>query len=242
MIARTLPAVLFGPIAGTLVDRLDRKRIMIVADIGRGLMYAAMVFVGHLWAVYALSFAIECLSLVWGPARDASMPEPRPAAAARQRELDRPGLDVRHPPTRRDRLHRARRLEHPPQPRDPVPLGARPGGAVVPGRRHVRVLRRDDQPGPDPSVAGDDHGTAGLLADLAGRPRRDQFPARELDGVRDDGRDRRRLLRRRGGPRPCPDLRGADARRRRRRLGVHRHVLRGRDRPRDGEREPGCAS
>ena len=74
MLARTLPAVLFGPIAGTLVDRLDRKRIMITADIGRGLMYAAMVFVGHLWAIYALSFAIECLSLVWGPARDASLP------------------------------------------------------------------------------------------------------------------------------------------------------------------------
>ena len=74
MIARTLPAVLFGPIAGTLVDRLDRKRIMIAADIGRGLMYAAMVFVGQLWAIYALSFAIECLSLVWGPARDASLP------------------------------------------------------------------------------------------------------------------------------------------------------------------------
>ncbi|HEX5937687.1 MAG TPA: dTMP kinase, partial [Actinomycetota bacterium] len=74
MLARTLPAVLFGPIAGALVDRLDRKRIMITADIARGLLYAAMVFVGQLWAIYVLSFAIECLSLVWGPARDASLP------------------------------------------------------------------------------------------------------------------------------------------------------------------------
>ena len=40
MIARMLPAILFGPIAGALVDRLDRKQIMIVADIGRGAMYA----------------------------------------------------------------------------------------------------------------------------------------------------------------------------------------------------------
>ena len=61
MLARTLPAVLFGPIAGTLVDRLDRKR-PITADICRGLMYAAMVFVSQLWAIYVLSFAIECLS------------------------------------------------------------------------------------------------------------------------------------------------------------------------------------
>ena len=74
MIARTLPAVLFGPVAGALVDRLDRKRIMITADVARGLMYAAMVFIGQLWGIYVLSFAIECLSLVWGPARDASLP------------------------------------------------------------------------------------------------------------------------------------------------------------------------
>ena len=72
--ARTLPAFLFGPIAGTLVDRLDRKRLMIVADLARGAMYLSMVFLRELWAIYLLSFAIECLSLLWGPARDASLP------------------------------------------------------------------------------------------------------------------------------------------------------------------------
>ncbi len=75
MLARTLPAVLFGPIAGALVDRLDRKRIMIIADLARGAMYAAMVFIGQLWAIYALSFVIESFSLAWGPARDASLPK-----------------------------------------------------------------------------------------------------------------------------------------------------------------------
>jgi dTMP kinase len=74
MIARTLPAFLFGPIAGSLVDRLDRRKLMIVADLSRGAMYVSMVFVRDLWAIYLLSFAIECLSLVWGPARDASLP------------------------------------------------------------------------------------------------------------------------------------------------------------------------
>ncbi len=74
MIARTLPAFLFGPIAGALVDRLDRKQLMIVADLARGAMYLSMVFVHELWAIYLLSFAIECLSLLWSPARDASLP------------------------------------------------------------------------------------------------------------------------------------------------------------------------
>jgi dTMP kinase len=74
MLARTLPAFLFGPIAGSLIDRLDRKKIMIVADLGRATLYLSMAFIGKLWAIYLLSFVIECLSLLWGPARDASLP------------------------------------------------------------------------------------------------------------------------------------------------------------------------
>jgi dTMP kinase len=74
MTARMLPAVLFGPIAGALVDRVDRKRIMMLSDIGRGVMYATMAFAGRLWVIFLLSFAIECLSLLWSPARDATLP------------------------------------------------------------------------------------------------------------------------------------------------------------------------
>ena len=74
MTARMLPAVLFGPFAGALVDRTDRKQIMIIADLGRAVMYGSMAFVAELWAIFLLSFAIECLSLLWTPARDASLP------------------------------------------------------------------------------------------------------------------------------------------------------------------------
>jgi dTMP kinase len=74
MIARSLPAFLFGPIAGVFVDRLDRKRLMIAADLIRGALYVTMVFLQQLWAIYLLSFVIECLSLVWGPSRDAALP------------------------------------------------------------------------------------------------------------------------------------------------------------------------
>src|SRR5438128_2555366 len=74
MIARMLPSVLFGPLAGVMVDRIDRKRLMMTADISRGVMYASMPFLHALAAIYALSFFIECLSLVWGPAKDSSIP------------------------------------------------------------------------------------------------------------------------------------------------------------------------
>lgn len=74
MVARMLPAVLFGPIAGVLADRADRKRVMIVADLARAALYAAMPFLGRLWGIYLASFVIECFSLLWTPSRDASLP------------------------------------------------------------------------------------------------------------------------------------------------------------------------
>jgi dTMP kinase len=74
MVARMLPAILFGPFAGALVDRVDRKRIMILADLARAGLYATMPFLGKLWLIFLVSFVIECFSLLWTPARDASLP------------------------------------------------------------------------------------------------------------------------------------------------------------------------
>ncbi|MFB3737591.1 MAG: dTMP kinase [Candidatus Velamenicoccus archaeovorus] len=74
MTARMLPSILLGPIAGALVDRIDRKKLMITADVSRGLLYASMPFLSNVWAIFLLSFAIESLALVWTPARDASLP------------------------------------------------------------------------------------------------------------------------------------------------------------------------
>ena len=74
MVARMIPAILFGPVAGAIVDRFDRKKLMIGADVARGVLYAAMPFLGALWAIYLVSFVIECFSLLWTPARDASLP------------------------------------------------------------------------------------------------------------------------------------------------------------------------
>jgi dTMP kinase len=74
MLTRLLPSVLFGPFAGVLADRYDRKRLMVLGDVGRGVLYASMPFAPELWLILLLSFLIECLSLVWTPAKDASVP------------------------------------------------------------------------------------------------------------------------------------------------------------------------
>ncbi|MEA2580119.1 MAG: dTMP kinase [Actinomycetota bacterium] len=75
MIVRVLPAALFGPLAATFIDSFDRRRMMILADVGRGVLYGTMAFVPKLWMIFPLSFGIECLSLLWTPCRDASLPQ-----------------------------------------------------------------------------------------------------------------------------------------------------------------------
>jgi dTMP kinase len=74
MVARMLPGILFGPIAGAIVDRFNRKTLMMTADISRGALYALMPLLGPLWSIFLLSFVIESLALLWTPARDASLP------------------------------------------------------------------------------------------------------------------------------------------------------------------------
>jgi dTMP kinase len=74
MLARLLPSIVFGPFAGVLVDRFDRRRLMLIADIGRGVGYASLPFLPNLPYIFAMSFLIECLSLLWTPARDAIIP------------------------------------------------------------------------------------------------------------------------------------------------------------------------
>src|SRR5438132_3253742 len=58
MLARAIPAVIAGPIAGVLLDRLDRKRIMIASDVVRALIALAFVLTidqPRPWLLYALS-------------------------------------------------------------------------------------------------------------------------------------------------------------------------------------------
>src|SRR5439155_4729711 len=55
-------------------DRFDRRRLMVTADIGRGIGYASMPFLPGLFWIFLLSFFIESLSLLWTPAKDASIP------------------------------------------------------------------------------------------------------------------------------------------------------------------------
>jgi dTMP kinase len=73
-IARLLPAVFLGPIAGVSADRIDRRLLMVVADVIRFALYISIPIVNNYFWLYAATILVECVSLFWSPAKDASVP------------------------------------------------------------------------------------------------------------------------------------------------------------------------
>jgi dTMP kinase len=71
---RVLPAVILGPIAGYIADRLDRRWTLIVGDILRGVVFISIPIVNTLAWVLIATVIIEAVSLVWLPAKDATIP------------------------------------------------------------------------------------------------------------------------------------------------------------------------
>ncbi len=72
--ARLLPGFFLAPMAGVLVDRWDRKKVMVTCDIGRGVVLAFLPFVHHIYELVLASLLLEILTLMWSPAKEASVP------------------------------------------------------------------------------------------------------------------------------------------------------------------------
>ncbi len=75
--ASLLPRVLLGSVAGVFVDRWDRKRVLIVADLLRALALLpllAVTSVDLLWILYAVRATTGTLALFFGPAEAALLP------------------------------------------------------------------------------------------------------------------------------------------------------------------------
>jgi dTMP kinase len=73
-IVRLLPAVVLGPIAGVVADRLDRRWTMVVCDLLRFGLFLSIPLVATLWWLFVASFLIEAASLFWIPSKEATVP------------------------------------------------------------------------------------------------------------------------------------------------------------------------
>jgi dTMP kinase len=74
MSARMIPGFFLASVGGVLVDRWDRRRVMVTCDIGRGLVLATLPFVNSVWGLFLASLVLEVLTLLWSPAKEASVP------------------------------------------------------------------------------------------------------------------------------------------------------------------------
>lgn len=77
MMSTALPALVLGPVAGVFVDRLDRRRVMIAADVLRGLLVLLLLTIksaDQVWVFYVVGFLVSCTSQFFFPARGAVLP------------------------------------------------------------------------------------------------------------------------------------------------------------------------
>ena len=77
MIVQLLPVALVGPLAGVVVDRVDRRRLMIVTDILRGGLILALLVIRRreeVWVAYVVMAFTVGAQAFFEPARTATIP------------------------------------------------------------------------------------------------------------------------------------------------------------------------
>jgi dTMP kinase len=74
MSARMIPGFFLAPVAGVLVDRWDRKKVMVACDVMRGGVLLTLPFIDHIWTLVVASLILEVGTLLWSPAKEASVP------------------------------------------------------------------------------------------------------------------------------------------------------------------------
>jgi NRE family putative nickel resistance protein-like MFS transporter len=75
LMLRIFAFLLFSQPAGVIADRINRKNILIVADVVRFGLLALFPFITTVWQIYALIFAINAVTAFFTPTFEASIPE-----------------------------------------------------------------------------------------------------------------------------------------------------------------------
>jgi len=77
LVVQVIPQTLFGPLSGIVNDRIRRKRVMIIADLGRAVVVICMLLVrsrSTVWLVWPLLFFESMMWAFFEPARTAAIP------------------------------------------------------------------------------------------------------------------------------------------------------------------------
>jgi MFS transporter, NRE family, putaive nickel resistance protein len=95
LMLRILAFLIFSQPAGVLADRVSRKQLLIVMDLGRFALLALFPLVTEVWQIYLLIFAINALTAGFTPTYEATIPQVVGADSyPRALVLSRVALDV----------------------------------------------------------------------------------------------------------------------------------------------------
>ena len=72
--SRLVPGLFFAAIGGVIADRLPRKQVMIICELGRAALVVSLAFVQTIAALVVVNLLLEALTLVFQPAKEASVP------------------------------------------------------------------------------------------------------------------------------------------------------------------------
>ncbi|MCG1023849.1 MFS transporter [Sutcliffiella horikoshii] len=75
ILSLAIPMALLGPFAGTVADRVNRRTLMVVSDLGRAVLILILAFASSIWMVYVCLFFIGMLSAVFVPAKNGKLKE-----------------------------------------------------------------------------------------------------------------------------------------------------------------------
>ncbi len=74
MLARVLPGFFLASVGGVIVDRVNRKRLLISCDILRAGVLLTIPFIERVWGLILASLVLELATSLWGPAKEAIVP------------------------------------------------------------------------------------------------------------------------------------------------------------------------
>lgn len=77
--ARVAPGIFLAPFIGVMVDRFDRKKIMVISDVSRAGVFLLLPLVQTVPGLIVASFVLEMFTLAWSPAKEATVPAVVPA-------------------------------------------------------------------------------------------------------------------------------------------------------------------
>jgi MFS family permease len=78
LLARTIPPVIFGPLAGVITDRFSRRTVLLAADYSRALLALGFLLVtspDRIWLSYLFGGLLTAVSIFFNTAKSASIPE-----------------------------------------------------------------------------------------------------------------------------------------------------------------------